>query len=59
MAFRENKCRIRTDYAMHRLSILWCMALNLPCRETTAKGSTGTSRKLAGWNDGCQLVQSQ
>lgn len=48
MAFRENKCRIRTDYAMHRLSILWCMALNLPCRETTAKGSTGTSRKLAG-----------
>ena len=51
MAFREDASRIRIGHAVHNLSILRRMALNLLRRETTAKGGIAARRKQTGWND--------
>jgi predicted transposase YbfD/YdcC len=51
MAFLEDACRIRTDYAPENLAVVRHIALNLLNQETTAKLGIKNKRLRAGWDD--------
>jgi predicted transposase YbfD/YdcC len=50
IAFREDDCRVRKDYAPENLGIVRHMAINLLKRETSLKGGIQTKRLKAAWD---------
>jgi len=51
VAFDEDDCRIRKDYAPQNFSLLRQIALNLLSQEKTTKVGVKAKRKKAGWDD--------
>lgn len=51
VAFDEDACRIRTDYAPQNFSLLRHIALNLLGQDKTTKAGMAAKQKKAGWND--------
>lgn len=51
VAFREDNCRIRKDYAPQNLAVVRHIALNLLSREETEKMGMGNKRLKAGWDN--------
>jgi predicted transposase YbfD/YdcC len=51
VAFREDNCRIRKDYAPQNLAVVRHIALNLLSREGTEKMGMGNKRLKAGWDN--------
>jgi predicted transposase YbfD/YdcC len=51
VAFDEDACRIRTDYAPQNFSLLRHIALNLLGQDKTTKAGIAARRKKAGWDD--------
>jgi predicted transposase YbfD/YdcC len=50
VAFREDDCRVRTDYADENLAVLRHIALNLLKRDTSFKVGVKSKRLAAGWD---------
>ena len=50
MIFRDDECRVRTDYAPANFATIRHMAQNL-IRKAPAKASMRLKRKAAGWDD--------
>ncbi|WNZ44271.1 ISAs1 family transposase [Leptolyngbya boryana CZ1] len=55
VAFDEDACRIRKDYAPQNFSLLRHIALNLLGQDKTTKAGIAAKRKKAGWDDGYLL----
>ncbi|MGG6270829.1 hypothetical protein ACQ4M3_40535 [Leptolyngbya sp. AN03gr2] len=53
VAFDEDACRVRTDYAPQNFSLL--LALNLLGQDKTTKAGIAAKRKKTGWDDACLL----
>lgn len=51
VAFDEDACRIRKDYAPQNFSLLRHIALNLLGQDKTTKAGIAAKRKKAGWDD--------
>lgn len=51
VAFDEDACRIRKDYAPQNFSLLRHVALNLLGQDKTTKAGIAAKRKKAGWDD--------
>ncbi len=51
VAFDEDDCRVRRDYAAHNLATLRKIALNLLRRDQKLKVGIKARRKVAGWNE--------
>lgn len=51
VAFNEDECRVRKDYAAQNLATLRKLALNLLRQDTKAKCGVKARRKRAGWDD--------
>jgi predicted transposase YbfD/YdcC len=51
VAFDEDACRIRKDYAPQNFSLLRHIALNLFGQDKTTKAGIAAKRKKAGWDD--------
>jgi predicted transposase YbfD/YdcC len=50
ISFREDESHVRVGYAGENLVLVRKLALNLLCREKTAKGDIRAKRLRAGWN---------
>ncbi len=50
MIFRDDECRVRTDYAPANFAVIKHMALNL-IRKAPGKDSLRLKRKTAAWDD--------
>lgn len=50
VAFREDLCKVRRDYAAENFSLVRKMALNLLKADTSEKLGVPNKRKLAGWS---------
>ncbi len=51
VAFNEDACRIRKDYASENLAVVRHIALNLLKKEKTAKTGIKNKRLNAGWDN--------
>ena len=51
LAFNEDACRIRKDFAPENLAVLRHIALNLLTRENTLKLGIKNKRLRAGWDE--------
>lgn len=51
IAFLEDTCRIRKDYAPENLAVVRHIALNLLSQETTLKADMKNKRLRAGWHE--------
>jgi hypothetical protein len=51
IAFLEDACRIRKDYAPEHLAVVRHIALNLLSQETTLKVGMKNKRLRAGWDE--------
>ena len=51
VTFREDDSRVRDPHAARNFAVLRKIALNLVCRDRSAKVSVRAKRKKAAWND--------
>lgn len=51
VAFKEDACRVRKDYAPQNLALIRQVALNLLCQDSSAKGGIKAKRLKAGWDN--------
>jgi predicted transposase YbfD/YdcC len=51
LAFREDECRVRKDYAPENLAVIRHIALNLLKQEKTSKVGIKIKRSKAGWDE--------
>jgi hypothetical protein len=50
VAFREDDCRVRTEYADENFAVMRHIALNLLKRDTSLKVGVKSKRLAAGWD---------